>query len=103
MENCQVPLVRVFSNVSLNPACVGKTEVVPVLANGNRTTATTVYDATGQHILLRVETVVSTGSSELASHNVERDNFIHAEIRAALHECRDARQWVDSAALAPTA
>jgi hypothetical protein len=51
---------------------------------------TTVYDLTGQHVLLRAETTVATPASENDPDAVARDNHTHAEIIAALTSGCDA-------------
>jgi hypothetical protein len=88
-------LVRVFGNTYLNPDAVGKLEFFPASSENDRTSLTVVHDMTGQHVLREFSTTVST-TEEARKRDplaLRRDNFCHVEIRAALHEKRDARDW----------
>lgn len=84
-------LVKVFGNTYLNPASVGKVELVPMFNDGStRTNTTTVFDTTGQNVLLKAETTVPTPAPKHDQNAVERDNHYHSEIIKSLHEGRDA-------------
>ncbi|MDM5181744.1 hypothetical protein PO883_31685 [Massilia sp. DJPM01] len=85
-----MPLVRVFGNTYLNPNNVGKLELQPTFGEGKRTNVTTVYDVTGQNVLLRAETTVAKPAPDNDLDAVARDNHAHAEIIAALISGRDA-------------
>jgi hypothetical protein len=89
-------LVRVFGNVHLNPACVGKLDRDAMWHGDERKTVTTVYDVTGQHVLLKAETSVLASGSDVDPDRVKRDNFVHREIVMSLNEQRDACSWEDA-------
>lgn len=93
-----MPLVKVFGNTYLNPGNVGKVELQPTFEQGKRTNVTTVYDLTGQNVLLRAETTVATPAPDNDPDAVARDNHAHAEIIAALTSGRDAQPFVPTAA-----
>lgn len=82
-------LLRVFGNTYLTPACVGKVEHTPDWGDGKRTFTTTVYDLPCNNVVLVAETTIPVPDPKA----VERDNFIHSEIIAALHEGRNANAW----------
>lgn len=87
-------LVRVFGNTYLNPSCVGKVELVPSFVDGqSRTNTTTVYDVTGQYVLLQAVTTVLTPAPHSDLDAVNRDNHAHNEIIKALSEGRDATPY----------
>lgn len=86
-------LIRVFGNTHLNPDHVGKVTVEPQFTEDTRTTTTTVYDATGQHVMLEAKTVVATGENRSDPDAVQRDNFAHAEIIEAIKHRRDAGKY----------
>ncbi|WP_155837412.1 hypothetical protein [Herminiimonas sp. CN] len=89
-------LVRVFGNTYLNPASVGKVEHTPKFNDGaSRTNTTTVFDTTGQHILLKVETTVPTPAPQHDPKAVVRDNHVHSEIINALHEGQHAMPFAE--------
>lgn len=92
-----MPLVKVFGNTYLNPNSVGKVELQPTFNQANRTNVTTVYDLTGQNVLLRAETTVATPAPNHDPDAVARDNHVHAEIIAALTSGRDAQPFVPTA------
>lgn len=88
-------VVRVFGNTCLNPDAVGKLEMEVSNENYVRTTTTRVFDLTGQHVLFEAKTTIATDDSAMSRDPliVKRDNQIHAHIRAALRERRDAATW----------
>ncbi len=88
-------LVNVIGNTYLNPDAVGKLDFSVTHTNEERVNRTVIYDLSGQHVLGDFKTEVP--KSDLAQQHdpvaFKRDNLIHAEIRLALHEQRDARTW----------
>jgi hypothetical protein len=94
-EGMTMPLIKVCGDTYLNTDCVGKLDICVKFPNRSRTTTTTVYDTTGQHILLSAVTEVPTDSSPNDPHAIVRDNFHHAEILKSIRENRDADKWVE--------
>lgn len=88
-------IVRVFGNHYLNPSWVGKIEFAQSFDKESRTSVTTVFDSTGQVTMSAFQTTVKTPAPTSDPDAVKRDNFVHAEIVAALNECRDAKEWSD--------
>lgn len=88
-------VVRVFGNTCLNPDAVGKLDMDVSNENEVRTTTTCVFDLTGQNILLKAITSIATDDAAMDRDplSVKRDNQIHAQIRVALRDRRDAATW----------
>lgn len=88
-------IVKVFANQYVNPSWVGKVEFAQRFEKESRTSTTRVFDNMGQDTLFVLQTTVSTPAPPSDPDAVKRDNFVHAEIVAALSECRHARTWTD--------
>lgn len=88
-------LIRVWGNTYLNTDCVGKVEVDVKFLEQCRTTTTTVYNTTGQYVLLNAVSAVATDASASDPCIFERDNFFHDEIIKSIQEKRDAAKWLD--------
>ena len=88
-------VVRVFGNTCLNPDAVGKLEMDVTFEPNVRVTKTTVFDLTGQYVLMIATTRVATDleAKERDPIAVERDNQLHAHIRVALRDRRDAATY----------
>lgn len=90
-------IVRVWGNTYLNPKQVGKlTEDISFEDEGKmRVRVTEVFDLTGKNLLLRAKTEVHVDPSNSDRHSVERDNFFHDQIKRAINDEVDAKQWTD--------
>jgi hypothetical protein len=87
-------LIRVWDNTYLNTECVGKVAFDSVFPQRLRISTTTVFDVTGQHILLKAVSEASIDGSPNDPHMFARDNFVHSEILASIRGRRDAKKWV---------
>ena len=88
-------LIKVWGSTYLNPACVGKIEFTQKFDKGKnlRTSTTTAYDLTGQHILLEAISEVSTDYSSSTTDDAGRDNFRHEQVVQSILNEKDAEPW----------
>ena len=88
-------LIKVWGSTYLNPACVGKIEFTQKLDKGKnlRTSTTTAYDLTGQHILLEAISEVTVDYSSSTPDDVERDRFRHEQVVQSILNEKDAEPW----------
>lgn len=82
-------LIRVFGGRFIDANLVRKVDRTVNFDDGHRFTSTYVFGRDEKDVLLAAETDIVLGNPG----DVQRDNFVHAEIVAAIREGRNARDW----------